>query len=201
MWVNIIRGFEKLFSRQTCCLIISNGVFMVAVEITERIHVEEEQSSVLWLWCKTVVRFFSLYFWISLYWLVATKDSFDALCKHRFNPRLQKFAITKVNHLLPWINISSDKLKLPFSGVHATPSHKWELLSLLLLSLLWGICFASNCCIQILSVQKNFSGLQDSTSKTSEALLVHTLGISFFLMQCISSKAVLGLRWVVLGAA
>lgn len=43
---------------------------------------------------------------------------------YRFNQGLQKFAINKVNHLLPWINISSDKLKMHFSGVHYTPSHK-----------------------------------------------------------------------------
>lgn len=42
----------------------------------------------------------------------------------RFNPGLQKFAINRVNHLLPWINISSDKLRMHFSGAHCTPSHK-----------------------------------------------------------------------------
>lgn len=92
-----------------------------------RVHMEEEQSPVLWLWSKAIVSLKcsvpSFILWnCSPFVGFATKDSLDA--EGTFMPGLQKFAVNKANHLLPWINISSDKLKMHFSGVHYTPSHK-----------------------------------------------------------------------------
>lgn len=41
-----------------------------------------------------------------------------ALWKNRFHTQLQSFTINKVNQQLTWINISYDKLKTCFSGIH-----------------------------------------------------------------------------------
>lgn len=48
MWLNVIREFEKSFRRKPCCLVIFI-FFMVTVEVIERVHMEEEQTPLLWL--------------------------------------------------------------------------------------------------------------------------------------------------------
>lgn len=124
MWLNVIREFEKSCRRKPCYLVII--FFMVTVEIIERVHMEEEQTPLLWLCASCSNLFFMvLNFLPFVSWHWRFSWCWRELCAvYRFNPRLQKFAVKQVNYLSPWINISSDKLKTHFCGVHCTLSHK-----------------------------------------------------------------------------